>query len=301
MTNGTMAVAGSRPGAVAETWESRLARETRTGLLIATDGRTEADGAVIIGQSLAVRDNEPAELLMVRALDDDEERRNEDDRRLAEQRARTTNFTREEWPLSIAYGRRGATIAEIAEAGRHRLIVMGLYEHPRHDRWLGRDTVLEVIREASRPVLALNSHSRTIPRRVMVATDFGALSLAAARATVRLVGRSGELYLTHVAPRVPVPFDTESTGSFERTPEERLAAMQACLAIPRGVETHLVLLRGNPVDEMLAFAYERGIELIATGSRGQGLVGATAIGSVPTSLVRAAQCSVLVVPPSMGR
>lgn len=301
MTNSRMAVAGSRSGSIAEAWETAPTRETRRGLLIATDGRIEADGAVIIGQSLAVRDNEPAELLMVRALDDDEERHNEDDQRLANQRARTTNFTREEWPLSIAYGKRGSTIAEIAEAGRHRMIVMGLYEHPRRDRWLGRDTVLELVREATRPVLALNANSRTIPRRAMVATDFGASSLAAARETVRLLGRTGQLYLTHVAPRVPVPFDSESIGSFERTPEERLAAMQARLAIPRGVETHLVLLRGNPADEMLSFAYERGIELIATGSRGQTLVGGAAIGSVPTSLIRAAQCSVLVVPPLMGR
>lgn len=301
MTNSTTAVAGSRSGAIAGAWEGRPARETRTGLLIATDGRPEADGAVIIGQSLAVRDDEQAELLMVRGLDDEEERRNEDDRRLASQRARTTNFTREEWPLSIAFGRRGATIAEIAEAGRHRLIVMGLYEHPHHDRWLGRETVLDVVREATRPVLAVKSRSRTIPRRVMVATDFGASSLAAAREALRLLGRSGALYLAHVAPRVAVPFDADSTGSFERTPEQRLASMQACLAIPRGVETHLVLLRGSPVEEMLAFAYERGIELIATGSRGQSLVGGTAIGSVPTSLLRAAQCSVLVVPPLMGR
>jgi nucleotide-binding universal stress UspA family protein len=300
MTNITMTVAESRSG-IAEALEIGPSRETRTGLLIATDGRAEADAAVIIGQSLAVRDNEPAELLMVRALDDDAERRNADDRRLAEQRARTTNFTREEWPLSIAYGRRGATIAEMAEAGRQRLIVMGLYEHARHDRWLGRDTVLEVVREADRPVLAVNEHSRTIPRRAMVATDFGASSLAAARETVRLLGRSGELYLTHVAPRVPVPFDSDSTGSFQRTPEQMLAAMQGSLGIPRGVETHLVLLRGNPVDEMLAFAYERGIELIAAGSRGRSLAGGPAIGAVPASLLRAAQASVLVVPPRMGR
>ena len=301
MTNSTVPVGGPRSGQVAEAWESRPARETPRGLLIATDGRAEADGAVIIGQSLAVRDNEPAELLMVRSLDDDDERRNEDDRRLADQRARTTNFTREEWPLSIAYGRRGSTIAEIAEAGRHRLIVMGLYEHPRQDRWLGRETVLEVVREASRPVLALNARGRTIPRRAMVATDFGASSLAAARETVRLLGRSGELFLTHVTPRIPVPFDSDSIDSFEQTPEEKLGALQACLGIPRGVETHLVLLRGNPVDEMLAFAYERGLELIATGSHGASLVSGARIGGVPTALLRAAKCSVLVVPPLMGR
>jgi nucleotide-binding universal stress UspA family protein len=299
MTNGTMPGAGSR--AVAEAWESGRARETRTGLLIATDGRAEADGAVIIGQSLAVRDHEPAELLMVRGLDDDERRRDEDGRRLAAQRARTTNFTREEWPLSIAYGRRGSTIAEIAEAGRQRLIVMGLYEHSRRDRWLGRETVLDVAREASRPVLAIHANSRTIPRRVMVATDFGPSSLAAAREAVRLLGRSGELYLTHVEPRIPIPFDSDSIGSFGQTPEERLSALQACLAIPRGVEARLVLLRGDPVGEMVGFAQQRGIELIATGSHGPTAVGGTALGHVPTALVRAARCSILLVPPLMGR
>jgi len=276
----------------------------RAGLLIATDGRPAADAAIIVGRSLAHRDRESHELLAVEDIDQmDEDRRgvnlnkHELHFRLAQQRARTTNITSESWPLSIAYGRPSSTIADIADQGTQRLIVVGLHVHSRADRLLGRETVLQLTSRASRPVLAVDSNRRTIPRRALLAIDFSPSSIAAAREALRIVGPSGVVYLAHVEPRIYVPFNAAPALDYGPTAQEQLLTLRRELGIRPGVETHLVVLQGDPTKELLAFADQEGVELIATGSHGFSPLRGAVIGAVPTAVVRAARCSVLVVPP----
>lgn len=281
----------------------RVARG-RAGLLIATDGRPAADAAIIVGRSLANRDGEPHELVAVEELErlDDDRRpgtiqQREMPFRLAQQRARTTNVVVDSWPLSIAYGRPGSTIADLSEYEQRRLIVMGLHVHSRIDRLRGRDTVLQVVHRASCPVLAVDSNRRTIPHRALLAIDFSPSSIAAAREALRVIGRTGPVYLAHVMPRINVPFDGQTQAAYEPDVEQRLAALRGELSIPAHVQTRIVLLRGDPAKELLALADQEGIELIATGTRGFSPFRGSVIGRVPTALVRAARCSLLVVPP----
>jgi nucleotide-binding universal stress UspA family protein len=281
----------------------RVARG-RAGLLIATDGRPAADAAIIVGRLLANRDGEPHELVAVEELErlDDDRRsgtiqQREMPFRLAQQRARTTNVTVDSWPLSIAYGRPGSTIADLADYEQRRLIVMGLHVHSRMDRLLGRETVLQVMHRAGCPVLAVDSNRRTIPRRALLAIDFSPSSIAAAREALRVVGETGPIYLAHVLPRITVPFDAELQAGYEPDVEKSLADLRSALSIPDHVETRIVVLRGDPATELLGFADQESIELIATGSRGFSRFRGSIIGTVPTALVRAARCSVLVVPP----
>ena len=279
-----------------------LAGRVRNGLLIATDGRPAADGAIIVGRSIANRDGEPQELVAVEALERVDERpdatliQHDLPLRLAQQRARTTDVARDGWPLSIAYGSPGATIAELADHTQRRLIVMGLHVHPRRDRWLGRETVLRVLQRAHCPVLAVDSNRRTIPRRTLLAIDFSPSSIAAAAEALRVVGDSGPVYFAHVIPRIAVPFDAGAQPVFEPDARMRLALVERGLGLSHKVDTRFVVLRGDPAKELLGFAEQEGIELIATGSHGQSAFRGSVIGSVPTALVRAAQCSVLVMP-----
>jgi nucleotide-binding universal stress UspA family protein len=282
---------------------SRVAR-SRAGLLIATDGRPAADAAIIVGRSLANRDGEPYELVAVEELErlDDDRRsgtiqQREMPFRLAQQRARTTNPVVDSWPLSIAYGRPGSTIADLGDHTQRRVIVMGLHVHSRVDRLLGRETVLQVMHRSSCPVLAVDSNRRTIPRRTLLAIDFSPSSITAACDALRVIGGTGPVYLAHVMPRINVPFDAEPQAAYEPDVEERLAAVRRKLSIPADVEVRIVVLRGDPAKELLAFADQEGIELIATGSHGFSAFRGSVIGVVPTALVRAARCSVLVVPP----
>lgn len=274
----------------------------RMGLLIATDGRPATDGAIIVGQSIATRDGEPHELVAVEAVEQLGDQRgatglsHELPLRLAQQRARTTDVARHSWPLSIAYGSPSSTIAELADHTKRRLIVMGLHVHSRRDRWLGRETVLRVMRRASCPVLAVDSNGRTIPRRALLATDFSPSSIAAAAEALRVIGDTGLVYFAHVTSRLAVPFDRNPRPRYEPDVRLALAAVERCVDIPPNVDTRFVVLHGDPVKELLAFADQEGIELIATGSHGHSGFRGSVIGSVPTALVRAAQCSVLMMP-----
>ncbi len=274
----------------------------RFGLLIATDGRPAADGAIIVGQSIASRDGEPHELVAVEELEQLSERPgatvlpHELPLRLAQQRARTTDAARDSWPLSIAYGSPSSTIAELADHTRRRLIVMGLHIHSRRDRWLGRETVLRAMRRANCPILAVDSNRRTIPVRALLATDFSPSSIAAATEALRVIGDTGIVYFAHVTPRIPMPFDAGVRPTYAPDLRLALAAVERCVDIPPNVETRFVVLHGDPVKELLAFAEQEGVELIATGTHGHSGFRGSVIGSVPTALVRAAQCSVLVMP-----
>jgi len=92
----------------------------------------------------------------------------------------------------------------------------------------------------------------------------------------------------------PVPLDfaamqAEEEEQARRTLEEALAAFQSA-----GLATETVLQRGDAATELLQFAKERKVDLIACGSRGLNPVSGWLLGSVSRKLVHYAPCSVLI-------
>jgi nucleotide-binding universal stress UspA family protein len=66
----------------------------------------------------------------------------------------------------------------------------------------------------------------------------------------------------------------------------------------RHVETRLV--EGSPAERLLGIADEEGAAFIVAGSRGRGAMASGVLGSVSRTLVRRANCPVVVVPPNSG-
>jgi hypothetical protein len=87
-----------------------------------------------------------------------------------------------------------------------------------------------------------------------------------------------------VDPRIPVPFDAQAQPEYEPGTEKILAELRDKLPIPAGVEAHFVALRRDPARELIAFADQEGIELIATDSRGFSTFTGSLIGRVTTAL-----------------
>jgi nucleotide-binding universal stress UspA family protein len=58
-----------------------------------------------------------------------------------------------------------------------------------------------------------------------------------------------------------------------------------------------VLLHGDPAAELLAFAEQLQVDMIAAGTHGRSALGRLMLGSVSTKLIRTASCAVLVAPP----
>ena len=287
----------------------------RRSIVIATDGTSQSDGAVRVGRALAQRDGLSADLLSVvepmpvfpneaMVMPDVQQlnilAREGRAETLLRQRDRTHPGIRD-WPFDIETGPRVETIAARAERADAALILLGIGAHGVGARLMQRETAVRVMRAARCPVLALPSDAWGVPHSAVVAVDFTESSDHAALAALSLLGNRGTLYLAHVMPRVvipqgdPRPFD-QVTGV-----DSTLAGLQALerrLAPPPGVRVEHVMLRGEPAHELVAFAAQRTVDLIAAGAHGKSALERLVLGSVSTSLVRTAPCWVLVAPPS---
>jgi len=283
------------------------------GLVVATDGTRDSDGAVRVGLALARRDGVKADVFSVVEapsiveLDGtpvpDLEQLVEiavDERgaMLLAQRDRTHPGICE-WPYELAVGARVDTIVDRARATGASLILLGLGAHGLGARLSQRETALRVIRTAGLPVLALPSDAWGVPHSVLVAVDFTASSEHAARAALDLLGGDGTFYVAHVTPRVAIPQgDSRTWVEITRGAViPKLEEIVRRLDPSPGIRVEYVLLHGDPAHELVAFAEQMGIDLIAAGTHGRSALGRLVLGSVSTKLVRTARCWVLVAPP----
>lgn len=287
-------------------------------IMVATDGRDGAVGALHLALSLARRDWEPALVLAVQEpvmLYDLEapgemagvrlelERTGAARLREAvEAQLRELGAEASKWEVRVEVGSPPAVIADAAREHGISLILLGLGRHAPADRWLGGETVLRVMHLADVPVLAAHPDARSLPRRVLVAEDFSDFSRMAGALAAELLEPGGELHVAHV---VGVPMDGGTAFAtynwidhYLQEIEELLRARRHALATSGigAIRTHTV--PGPPAAQLLRLAEETGADLVAAGSHGRGFVGRLLMGSVSTALVRRAKCSVLVVPSS---
>jgi nucleotide-binding universal stress UspA family protein len=291
-----------------------ISTETPLGgaIVVATDGTHDSDGAVRVGLALGRRDGVNAALLSVVepvASDDYEGSSPADAERvtrlaiearegeLGAQRARTQPGRRA-WPFAIHVGNRVDEIVTYARHNAASLIVLGLGSHGVLARLLHRETALRVIRAATTPVLAVPADACDLPHSALAAIDFTTSSEDGARAALHMLGGNGTLYLLHVTPRVPIPQgDSRPWGDPAATEVlGRLEAVARRLDAPTGVQVEFVSLHGEPGQELLGFAEQHRIDMIATGAHGRTAVGRFVLGSVSTKVVRSAHCWVLVAP-----
>jgi nucleotide-binding universal stress UspA family protein len=282
-------------------------------ILVATDATPDSDGAVRVGHALAQRDGLDVELFSVveppPLVDPDgmpipdvdqlvaitiEAR----ERALLAQRDRTHPGI-QEWPFVVDVGARVETMLARAARNEASLVLLGLGAHGVAARLSQRETALRVIRAAEKPVLAVPSDAWGVPHSVVAALDFTASSEYAARVALDLLAGEGTLYLAHVEPRVSIPQgDPRSWEEITSTAiVPKLEAIARRLGPSPGVRIEYVLLHGDPASELLAFAAERRVDMVAAGTHGRGALGRLVLGSVSTKLIRTATCWVLVAPP----
>lgn len=282
-------------------------------ILVATDGTHDADGSVRVGVALAHRNGSQARLysvvepLPLHDADGVDVRdidslttitRESRDAALRAQRDRTHPGTRE-WPFTIDTGDRVERIVAEADDSGVSVIVLGLGAHGLTARLLQRETAVRVMRTAHVPVLAVPNDAWGVPHSALAAIDFTASSEHAARAALELLGNEGTLYLAHVTPRIPMPQADSRQWDEAAQPGVlyRLETLARRLDVPHGVEVEYVSLHGEPAHELLAFADQYHIDLVAAGAHGRNALERLVMGSVSTKLVRTARCWVLVAPP----
>jgi nucleotide-binding universal stress UspA family protein len=136
----------------------------------------------------------------------------------------------------------------------------------------------------------------------VVAVDFSAASVRAARAVLPMLSRGGRLILVHVKPGSGHgEADTAwRSDAYQRRSADLFAQFQRQLpAMPETiVETKF--FRGDAVGTLLEYATACNAGIIACGRLGHSLVSRIFVGSVSSALVRQATCPVLVAPELSG-
>jgi len=267
-------------------------------IVVATDGESESDSALVAAQLYASRTGAPIrvvaalEPIIVQTFDIGtvpadpgmlgprrsmlREGIHDQLRRLA---PRDASF-----PVTITDGIAPQVIADEAHAAHARLLVLGRGRHGLVDRLMEGETVLRVLQIADVPVLAAEPGAAELPKRVLIATDFSPYSIYAARVALSLVDPEATIFLAHA---------TRGKESLEGELELVKHAIGA-----DEMNVHVAILRGEPGRELVNFASRNNVDLVVSGTHGYGFFNRLVLGSVATALVRGAPCSVLAVPGS---
>jgi nucleotide-binding universal stress UspA family protein len=200
----------------------------------------------------------------------------------------------------------GSPARVIALAARERgaeLILVGLGAQGAPERAATEDAALQVTRTAGVPVLALPPDRDALPRRALVAMDFGEASVRAARAALLTLAPGGSLTLAHVEP--DLDFRELGKEGWGEIYAEGVAGLfrrlVPKLSAPGDVEVETAVVRGEASDTLLELVSRGGFDLIAAGSRSAPWPESDPAGSVSAALLRGAACAVLIAPPPEGR
>jgi nucleotide-binding universal stress UspA family protein len=274
-------------------------------VVIATDGKAQSDGALVLGNLLAGSDDARRVVSVLRAspvvpdataaINPDIDRIRRADLHAAAVEQTTRQFGA---PVEVDMydGDPAAVVARLAHRAGASLIVCGLGRHSVVDRILGDETALRLVRLADVPVLAVAEAAGGAPTSIVVACDFSETSLRAARLAAALAAPGATIYLVHVAPRRSSDERDAWGRGYDEDARDALARTRKQLRCEDKTIVQPVILDGETVPELLRFAHDVHADLIATGSHGHGFITRMLVGSVATRLVRASRRSILTVP-----
>lgn len=280
-------------------------------IVVATDGLPQSRGALAVARAMAHALGRPLRVIAVYpsiALTAPDGQIISDPNVTASLRADLTRRVKEQCcrnaddgsgvdEFEILNGEPASVIRDVATVRHAPLVVIGLGRHELVDRIFGDETALKVGRSSHVPVLAVPETVRAVPRHAIAGIDFSEGSVRAAQAALGMLVDGGVLELVHVVPRERLMFDAwVSQEEYLRFVRHSLTRFRARLTIPPGVTVDDFVLSGDPGRELLSYADRVGADLVAAGSHGHGFLSRLVLGSVTTKLLRAATCSVLVMP-----
>lgn len=209
-----------------------------------------------------------------------------------------TAGARSDWRTSVLIGDAARAITDVARAEGAPLLIMGVGRHRPIDRLLSRETTLRAIRHASCPVLAVGYAFDPPFHKVMIATDFSAASARAAEAVMPLLTDGAELHLVHVWQ--PIGRSEQRwqllDQRYEQSLPEKFRRFRAILNVPEGVTVKEEIREGKTAERLLDFASAHHVDLIVAGRQGLNALARLVVGSTTSTLLRGANCSLLIAP-----
>ena len=198
----------------------------------------------------------------------------------------------------------GKPAEEILKFQEHKatdMIVMGARGVSQIERLLLGSTADRVLRRATCPVLIVHGQFHTPKiRRILVPTDFGEFSAHALGQAIDLARHmQAEIDLFHVME--VHTYDSRKISEFLEGAEGKKVEdeLRNSMTIPEGGEDvviHKVIQRGfDPASEILNYAAEESVDLIAMATHGRRGISRLILGSVTEKVIHYSPCSVLTI------
>jgi nucleotide-binding universal stress UspA family protein len=222
------------------------------------------------------------------------------------EQARTAELTGREpgdFEVVIESGSPAVAVLEAAERLGAALLVVGAHPEKGLRRVLGSSAEL-IVRRASCSVLVARVHATT--NHILVATDLSQASLPALDAACARARETGaRLTVVHSLDVMPDPLVAAAIplgASWVTTPREIVDAtgvtvmqMLDALLHARNTRGSIRITEGHAATAVLRVASSVDADLVVVGTHGHAGLRRLVLGSVAEAIVRAAQCSVLVV------
>ena len=204
------------------------------------------------------------------------------------------------WPVRVVVGEAASTIVSEAQSGNAEVLVLGIHHHGTFAQALGENTATRVMSHAGMPVIGVRPDTQKLPRRIMVATDFGDASIEAAHLAANLVNPGGTVILVHATLPTPILVEGDEGAALVQREGIEHAFLNLSVEISEGREIHVetVTRTGDAATELLATAEQIAPDMIATASQRHGFLDRLILGSVSRTVVRDGHWSMLVTPPA---
>jgi nucleotide-binding universal stress UspA family protein len=202
--------------------------------------------------------------------------------------------------LDIRHGEPTREIRLLAEEVNATFIIVAAAPHRRLRHDVAGIFASQVLRNAPCPVLSLSMDAARLTKTIVAGIDFSPSSIRSAQAALLVLDDSGTLILAH-APAPPPAQHVSGTSSaryvadvadaFSRLRDELRACTQPTITI----ET--AHLEGRVAPALLGLAEFVGADMVTVGSHSRNMVERFFVGSVASTILHAASCSVLASPP----
>ncbi len=207
------------------------------------------------------------------------------------------------WDLSVREGKPAEVIAAVAREIGAALVVMGRSQSRTVRHMLGEALALQVVRLSEAPVLAVcPGAGDSLPNIALVAVDFSAASVTAARAALWLLapaaGQTAQLVLLHVRSRSGHEPGESSDQTIDQRTNLQFDQLEALLrrSTASDVEIHRCERTGDVSACIQSVTEERGVQVVAMGTHGRGLLERLFVGSAAITTLRESDVSVLIAP-----
>lgn len=212
----------------------------------------------------------------------------------------TATGKNQNWPIKSVVGDAALTIVDEAEAQNSELLVMGIHQHGTFDQVIGDNTATRVMARAAIPLLGVRPALSGLPRRIMVATDFGNASREAAHLAANLADPGGCVILVHASLPTPIVEEGDEGAALVQQEgiEHAFLHLTAEISEGKSIRVETISRTGDVGAQLMAAATLVSPDLIAMASQRHHLITRLMLGSVSRKLMREGSWPMLIIPPA---